>query len=88
VIAFHVTNRYLNLVPVVEAIATALGMHATWINDAGADPLGNSSSWVLIAKDPDALNRPRIVEAASPIDVRRDWRMWTDDFNNLLQVLK
>ena len=88
VIAFHVTNRYLDLVPVVEGIAHALDLHATWISDPGNDPLGNSSSWVLLAKDPERLNHPRLTEAALAIDPRRDWRLWTDDFNNLVQVLK
>lgn len=88
VIAFHVTNRYLDLVPVVEGIANELGLHALWINDDGALPLANSSSWVLLAKDPVRLSDPRLMEPATNISARRDWRVWTDDFNNLLQVLK
>ena len=88
VIAFHVTNRYLDLVPVVEGIAHELGLHALWISDPGADPLGNSSNWVLVATDPARLNDPRLVDAATAIGERRDWRVWTDDFNNLVQVLK
>ncbi len=88
VIAFHVTNRYLNLVPVVEGIANELGLHALWIDDDGNLPLANSSSWVLLARDPARLNDPKLAEAGSKIQARRDWRVWTDDFNNLLQVLK
>jgi SAM-dependent methyltransferase len=88
VIAFHVTNRYLDLVPVVEGIAHELDLHALWISDPGADPLGNSSSWVLLARDPGRLNDARLAEAALPITPRRDWRVWTDDFNNVVQVLK
>jgi hypothetical protein len=72
----------------VEGIAHALDMHALWIEDAGADPLSNSSSWVLIAKDPARLNDLRLVDASTTIGARRDWRVWTDDFNNLVQVLK
>ena len=88
VIAFHVTNRYLDLVPVVEGIAHELDLHALWIEDVGADPLGNSSSWVLVAQEPGRLNDLHLEEAASTIGARRDWRVWTDDFNNLFQVLK
>ena len=88
VIAYHVTNRYLDLVPVVEGIAHELGLTALWVYDSGADPLANSSSWVLLAKDPARLSNPRLVEAATAIEPRRDWRVWTDDFNNLFQVLK
>jgi len=88
VIAYHVTNRYLDLVPVVEGIANDLGLTALWIDDAGSDSLANSSSWVLLAKDPQRLADPRLTEFATPIVPRRDWRVWTDDFNNLVQVLK
>ena len=88
VIAFHVTNRYLDLVPVVEGIANELGLHALWIDDDGSGLLASSSSWVLISRDPARLNDPRLVEAQSTIQARRDWRVWTDDFNNLVQVLK
>ena len=88
VIAFHVTNRYLNLVPVVEGIAHELDLHTLWIYDTGDESLSNASSWVLLAKDPPRLNDPRLSDYAIPIDVRRDWRVWTDDFNNLVQVFK
>ena len=88
VIAFHVTNRYLDLVPVVEGIAHELDLHALWISDDGDLPLASSSSWVLVAKDPVRLSDPKLMEAATNISARRDWRVWTDDFNNLLQVMK
>ena len=88
VIAFHVTNRYLNLVPVVEGIANQLGLRALWIDDPGLDTLGNASSWVLLAKDPARLDDPRLTDSSIAIQARRDWRVWTDDFNNLVQVLK
>ena len=58
VIAFHVTNRYLDLVPVVEGIAHELDLHALWISDEGDLPLANSSSWVLRREGPGAPERP------------------------------
>ena len=88
VIAFHVTNRYLNLVPVVEGIANQLGLRALWIEDPGLDTLGNASSWVLLAKDPTRFDDARLTDPSIAIQPRRDWRVWTDDFNNLFQVLK
>jgi SAM-dependent methyltransferase len=88
VIAYHVTNRYLDLVPVVEGIAHALGLEALWVDDPGTDVLANASSWVLLARQPGRLADPRLAEPSAPMPVRRDWRVWTDDFNNLVQVLK
>jgi hypothetical protein len=87
IIAFHVTNRFLDLVPVVEALARANGLAATWIDDNG-DGFASRSDWVLLSDDPASLARPLIAEAAKPIPPRPDWRLWTDDFNNLVQVLK
>ena len=50
VIAFHVTNRFLDLVPVVEALGTARGMRVVWIADDGHDdPIASRSDWVLLA---------------------------------------
>ncbi len=34
IIAFHITNRYINLAPVIEAIARAQGLHAVLVHDA------------------------------------------------------
>jgi hypothetical protein len=29
-----------------------------------------------------------LIESAQEIESRPDWRLWTDDFNNLVKVLK
>ena len=88
IVAFHVTNRFLDLVPVVEGLANARGLAVAWISDSGDGKAGSSSEWVLLSADPAALEKPSIADAATPIQARRDWRLWTDDFNNLVQVLK
>jgi hypothetical protein len=88
VIAFHLTNRFLDLVPVVKALADAHGLRASWIRDEGEGPLASRSDWVLLARDGTVLDRPLIAESATAIDEHPEWRLWTDDFNNLVQVLK
>jgi hypothetical protein len=88
VIAFHVTNRFLDLVPVVEALGTAHDLASVWIADDGESDLASRSDWVLLSANKDFLNKPQISKHATPIVPRRDWRIWTDDFNNLVQVLK
>jgi SAM-dependent methyltransferase len=87
-IAFHVTNRFLNLIPVVEALAKAQGLAAAWISDGGDGALASRSDWVLVSANKDLLARPRLAESTLPIESRPDWRLWTDDFNNLVKVLK
>jgi len=88
IIAFHVTNRFLDLVPVVKALADAHHLKAVWVRDDAEGALGSRSDWVLLSTDGTVLDAPRITEAAVPIVEHADWRLWTDDFNNLVQVLK
>ena len=88
IIAFHVTNRYLNLIPVVERLAEAQGLHAVLIVTESDGGLTSTSDWVLVSDSPGSLAAPLIAEAAKPIEPRRDWAVWTDDFNNIVQVLK
>ena len=88
VIAYHVTNRFLDLAPVVDAIARAHGMEALWISDTGEGSLASHSDWVLVSTNKALLDNPRLTESSLPIEPRPDWRMWTDDYNNLVQVLK
>jgi len=87
-IAFHVTNRFLNLIPVVEALAKAQGLVATHVADGGEGALASRSDWVLVSANKALLEHPRLAAATVPIESRPDWRLWTDDFNNLVQVLK
>ena len=88
IIAFHVTNRYLNLVPVVERLADAQGLHAVLVTDDAEQGLSLRSDWVLVSDSEGSLAVPLIAEVAKPIEPRRDWAPWTDDFNNIVQVLK
>src|SRR5208283_1854052 len=77
IIAFHVTNRYLNLAPVVQQLATAAGLHAVLVADDGDEALASRSDWVLVSNSAEALDRKPIDEAAEPIAAHRDWRLWT-----------
>ena len=88
IIAFHVTNRFLNLVPVVEGLSHVHGLFMIHIADEGEDSLASRSDWLLLSDRRESLDRETLTEAATEVEVRKDWRLWTDDFNNLVQVLK
>ena len=49
VIAFHVTNRFLNLVPVVEGLVAAHNLFMIHIADDGEDSLASRSDWLLLS---------------------------------------
>ncbi len=87
VIAFHVSNRFLDLKPVVQMLAEKRGFHVSWVRDQYEDGT-TTSDWVLLTKDKSFLLRKDILEGSYVIMPQPGWRIWTDDFNNLLQVLK
>jgi SAM-dependent methyltransferase/MFS family permease len=91
IVAFHVSNRFLSLVPVVARIAKELNAHASLVSDDpdDDDDKRSRSDWVLVSKDEKALAAPSIVAAGGePAEDRPEWRTWTDDYSNLIQILK
>ena len=90
IVAFHVSNRFLDLVPVVARLARENGAHAVAVNE-GADEEDSrtQSDWVLVSRDPKALQEKEIEAAgAAPVKDRENLRTWTDDYSNLIQILK
>ncbi len=88
IVAFHVTNRYIGLAPVVELIAQAHGVHAVLVHDEAANSALRRTDWMLVARDPKVLARESIREAVVPVTPIAGLAAWTDDFNNLFGVLK
>jgi hypothetical protein len=87
-VAFHVTNRFLKLAPVVKQIADDLGLHAALIVDEAQDTVFSKTDWVIVTRDKALVENEAIAQKASAIDAIPGLRLWTDDFNNLFQILK
>jgi hypothetical protein len=88
VIAFHVSNRFLDLKPVLEQIAKELELDTAWVHEIAKDDNDRTvSDWVLLTKDKSFLHRDQILDATYIVPPQ-NWRLWTDDYNNLLQVLR
>ncbi len=88
VIAFHVSNRFLALAPVVARLAAEQNMHAVLVSDANPAKPSTSSDWVLVARSKDLLMHPGIVDAAVAPPSIPGLGVWTDDSNNLFKILK
>jgi hypothetical protein len=92
IVAFHVSNRFLDLIPVVARIARENGAHAVLVRDdpdEDEEDRRSRTDWVLVSRDPKALERAAIVKAdAEPAKDRPEWRTWTDDYSNLVQILR
>ena len=90
IVAFHVSNRFLELVPVVARLAKENQAHAVVVFESGGDDDSRTQSdWVLVSRDPLALKAKEIEAAgAEAAEDRARLRTWTDDYSNLIQLLK
>lgn len=88
IIAFHITNRFLSLAPLVEKLAKDQGMASILIHDEATNSPLRPTDWVLVANKREVLQRPALMQSADPIPEILSLRLWTDDFNNLFQVMK
>ena len=86
IIAIHISNRFLDLKPVLANISNALGAYVRLVSDPG-DAVISSTDWVLIARDPTPFAGPLSLRG-EPLVPRKDMSIWSDQFNNLLEVLK
>ncbi|MBI0474987.1 hypothetical protein D9601_06385 [Sphingomonas sp. MA1305] len=87
----HISNRFLDLEPVVAAAARAGGWHAAeyYFQPSSLDPDASPSQWIAMSRDRAALDA---VTGGDP-----DWRAivgrpgvpaWTDDYSTILPLLR
>lgn len=89
VIAVHVSNRYLELHPVVHRLAAALGFSTMFVDTPAApQELVTESQWVLMTRDRQLLNRPELQQVGFMPRGLPDVALWTDDHSSLLEVLR
>ncbi|MCC6342174.1 MAG: spermidine synthase [Bryobacterales bacterium] len=89
ILAVHVSNRYLELKPVVRRIAADLGK-TTFDVESFEDDEGNcfSSTWVLVASTRGVFEHKVFQGLGQPVQVAFRTPLWTDDYSSLLSVLK
>jgi hypothetical protein len=88
IVAFHVSNRFLKLAPVVAQIAADAGVMAIDIVDEPDDDDYASSEWVLVTRNKAFVDDDTIHKLTTAITPIEGLRMWTDQFNNLFKILK
>ncbi|MBK8727232.1 MAG: fused MFS/spermidine synthase [Holophagaceae bacterium] len=88
VLAVHISNRYLDLAPVLRLEAEARGWEARLVSDAEDDETGvYRSDWVLLSARAEFFAAPDLADA-EPLSVNAKVRRWTDDFSNLYRILR
>jgi len=93
VIVFQATNRFVDIAPVVERLAAEHGMTAMLVSDApdateGADYWISSTDQIVVTRNAQLLAAEPIRSVGQKLQPRPGFRVFTDDFYNLLRILK
>lgn len=88
ILMVHISNRYLELGPVVGNVAAELGLTArrcnrTWEREPGE----YASEWVAVVRHLDRLGELLDDERWEEIPAEPRVGVWTDDFSNIFSVL-
>ncbi len=91
-LAFHISNRYLDLEPILAKIAESLDLIAFSTEDAPTDEEANfgktPSRWMVLARSRDHVARLVDKSAWSLAESRLGTPIWTDDYSNILSAFK
>jgi hypothetical protein len=92
-IVFQATNRYIDIVPVVQKLAAELGMESVLVSDfpgadAGREYWLATTDQVIVTSNQAILNAPMVRSGGKPVEPSPDAPAFTDDYSNLLRILK
>jgi SAM-dependent methyltransferase len=97
ILLVHISNRYLDLEPVIGAVAAELGLsvrgirHRPGLFEEVAGLAVSTSFWVALARDEETIEHFVALTASedwTPVRDRVDFRAWTDDRASILPVLR
>ena len=88
IVAFHVSNRFLRLAPVVAQMAHDADLDAIDVVDETDDDDESSSEWVLVTRNAAFLALDAVRSKTVEIAPIPGLPMWTDQYNNLFKILK
>ena len=90
VIAVQITAVHLDLAPVIRGLASNSGKVALRIINYGQREAHSGwSDWILVSDNPEFINNLQVQLRVTPQPAELPPEIeWTDDYSNLLQILK
>jgi hypothetical protein len=88
IIAFHISNRHVDLEAPIALLAKSAGMQAATVATGANDQRGEfTATWMLLSDNADFFAHPEVARSARQPQELAGLRPWTDDFSSLLPVL-
>jgi SAM-dependent methyltransferase len=88
ILAMHISNRYLDLKPVLAAESQAAGLAARVVESPPDEARGNvAASWVLLASSEKDFG-VEVARSSTALAPRGSEWLWTDEYSNLFRILR
>jgi hypothetical protein len=91
VIAFHISNRHLDLKPVLSGLSDALNLTGYSViykhKPMSKNDLRTTNEWVLLSKNPNIFQKISNNKKWQPLDNNKQI-LWTDDYSSIFSILK
>jgi len=89
-LVFHISNRSLDLHPVVADLARARNLRALGFDDTARNQPGGKepSQWVVLARRPEDLQTLVADTRWRTLEGRPGRPVWSDDFSNIVTIFK
>ena len=90
VLAVHISNRYLDLQPVVEKLAEHFKLHVVTIADDNEPEWWiYATTWMLVTRNKEFFQNDRIRDVAEQSEAdKKSFPLWTDDYASLYSIMK
>jgi spermidine synthase len=89
ILAFHISNRHVDLVPAIGLLAASAGMQARRVSTVSTQQPGEyTSTWMLVTTGPDFFAQPELSAVARLPEQKSNLRVWTDDYSTLLPLIR
>jgi hypothetical protein len=89
IVAFHISNRHVDLEPEIVQLARAAGMDVRRVSSLANEQRGEfTATWMLLTSNPSFFALPEVASQVSQPVVDSKTRLWTDDYSSLLHLVR
>jgi hypothetical protein len=88
-VAVHVSNKWLDLVPVVRQAANDFGKYCVLVDTDDEDEGGIfGATWMVLVDPKELYKKPSLKVGGTLLGTAKTFRTWTDEYSNLFRILK
>lgn len=89
IIAVHISNSHLNLLPLMKGLAEKLQLELIYFHTAGNNAGSHDTDWVWLTGNSHLVHATQVKLQSTPVNLMPSQHViWTDDHSHLMSLLK